>query len=273
MQTFLNVFAPIAVIIFATGIALNLGRWLKALTMKRRFRGVTQDFEGGPSYMNPLAAAKSVLFDPMKHFYKKANPTWNRGYLFYHLAIITEVLGYSLAAVIVFFHVLMGNHVPDVAAHAEHSLNYTPANLIAIIFGNGEHLQAQFLFGGLGDVFIYVTWVAVICAVIGNMHLVYTILRGRGASTVLGDIDQAAAGIRTKGTLKWDRILVRLLIFTIIWTELLARLEVVPGIVFFHGALGLILFTVFPFTYLFHMVYNLVALFYSSRRRMARTVA
>lgn len=273
METFLNIFAPFALAIFITGITLNLGRWFKALLFKRRFRGVTQQFEGGPGYINPIAAAKSVLFDPVIHFYNKANPTWNRGYMFYHIAIVTEVIGYSVAALIVFFHMLMGNAIPSVVDHAEHSLNYSPSNIIAIIFGNGEHLQAHFLFGSFAGVFITVTWVAVGFAVLGNLHLVYTLLRGRSAATVLGDIDPAAAGIRSRGHLKWDRVVVRLLIFSIIWTELLARLEIVPGIVFFHGALGLTLFTIFPFTYLFHMVYNLVALFYSSRRRMARTVA
>jgi nitrate reductase gamma subunit len=71
----------------------------------------------------------------------------------------------------------------------------------------------------------------------------------------------------------WDRTVVRLLIFTIIWTELFARLHLVDGIVFVHAFLGLTLLTLFPFTYLFHMVYNFLALFYATRRRMARTIA
>ncbi len=273
MQTFLNIFAPIAVAIFATGILLNLGRWMNAVLFKRRFRGVTKDFEGGPTYMNPLAALKAVLVDPVTHFYAKANRSWSRGYFFYHMAIITEVVGYTLAALIVFSHILMGTMIPDVATHAEHSFNYAPSNILAIIFGNGEHLQAHFLFGRFAPLFVNITWVAVGFAVIGNLHMVYTMLRGRSASTILRDVDTAARGIRSKGFLKWDRIVVRAMIFTIIWTELLARLEIVPGIVYVHSALGLLLFTLFPFTYLFHMVYNLVALYYSTRRRMVRTVA
>jgi nitrate reductase gamma subunit len=71
----------------------------------------------------------------------------------------------------------------------------------------------------------------------------------------------------------WDRVAVRLVIFTIIWTELLARLEAVEGIVFVHAFLGLVLLTLLPFTYLFHMIYNVLAAWYAVRRRMARTIA
>lgn len=273
METVLNIFAPIATVIFLAGITLNLGRWLKATTFKRRFRGVTKDFEGGPEHVGMIQGVKEVLFDPIKHFYAKANKSWNRGYMFYHIAIVTEVIGYSIAAVIVFFHILMGNHIPNVATHEAASLNYSPANILAIIFGNGEHLQADFLFGNFGTLFINITWVAVGFAVLGNLHMVYTLIRKRSASSILGDIDPAAKGIRAKGTLKWDRVVVRILIFTIIWTELLARLEAVEGIVFFHAFLATVMLTLFPFTYLFHMVYNLIALAYSTRRRMVRTVA
>jgi hypothetical protein len=33
------------------------------------------------------------------------------------------------------------------------------------------------------------------------------------------------------------------------------------------------LFTLLPFTYLFHMVYNFLAVYYAVQRRMARTIA
>jgi nitrate reductase gamma subunit len=66
---------------------------------------------------------------------------------------------------------------------------------------------------------------------------------------------------------------VRLLIFSIIWTELLARLHVVEGIVFAHAFLGLLLLSMLPFTYLFHIVYNFLAIFYAVRRRMNRAIA
>mgnify|MGYP001034114668 CR=1 FL=1 len=272
METFLNIFAPVAFTIFFVGVGLRLSRWFLAVVTPRRIRGSTQAFIGGPQPMSLPAALKAVLIDPVTHFYMKANKTWGRGYMLYHMAIITEVTGYTLAAFVLFARMIAGQGVPDVARHLEQSQNYAPANLLAIVFGNGEPLQAQFLFGDFATLFISVTWVAVICAVLGNFHLMYTLLRGRHTA-IVGDIDEAAKGIRAKGRLSWDRLLVRSLIFCIIWTELLARLHLVPGIVFVHSALGVTLFTLLPFTYLFHIVYNVLAVFYATRRRMVGTVA
>lgn len=268
----LNIFAPLALMIFVVGIGLKLGRWFKALVTKRQFYGITEQFYEAPPRLGALAALKAVLVDPVTHFYMKGNRTWGRGYVLYHMAIVTEVTGYSLAALILLPRIIMGQAVPDVGLHLEQSWNYSPANLLAIIFGNGEHLQAQFLFGSFAPLFIGVTWVAVTFAVLGNLHLLITLLRKRNGA-VISDLDPAAQGIRLKGRLTWDRLVVRLLIFSIIWTELLARLEVVPGIVFVHAALGLTLFTLFPFTYLFHIVYNFLAVFYATRRRMVRSLA
>lgn len=273
MLTMLNIYVLLAVALFAFGLIFKLGRWFKMATLYRKTRGVTQDFEGGPDHMTFLGGVKSVLFDPAKHFYHKANPTWNRGYMLYHIAIITKSAGYGLAAVILFFHIVLGNPIPDVAQHTAASFNYAPANLAALVFGSGEALQAHFLFGPLGSAFMFITGVALVFAVIGNLHMVYTTLRNRGASAILRDIDTAARNVRTNGFPKWDRMVVRLVIFTIIYTDIVARLHLVDGAVFFHAFLGSTLLLLFPFTYLFHMVYNVLALFYSARKRMVRTVA
>ncbi len=272
MQTFLNIFTPIALALFAVGIGLRLGRWAKAVVKGGGSHRRNPSFPVNYQPLTMIKGAVNVLSGPVTHFHRKANRTWSRGYLLYHIAIITEVTGYTLSAMILFARIAMGQAVPDVALGVSQSANYEPANLLTVVFGNGEPLQAEFLFGGLAPYFIALTWVAVGFAVVGNLHLVYTLLRRRNAA-VVGDIDAAAAGVRIKGRLTWDRLTVRLLIFTIIWTELLARLDIVPGIVFVHAALGLALFTLFPFTYLFHMVYNLVALYYSARRRAIRAVA
>jgi hypothetical protein len=170
------------------------------------------------------------------------------------------------------FQVLLHKPVPDVAAHSAASYNYSAANLLAIIFGNGEALQSSFLFGDLAGLFVGVTWVAVLFAVAGNLHLLYTAIRRRNGA-VLAGIDPATAKTRIAGWPMWDRLIVRLLIFSIIWTELLARLHVVEGIVFAHAFLGLLLLSMLPFTYLFHIVYNFLAIFYAVRRRMNRAIA
>lgn len=272
MQSLLNFWAPIAFAVFAVGLALRLGRWGKAVLLSQT---IHQRNPGFPVNYRPLGfarATKEVVAGPVTHFHRKANRTWSRGYLLYHIAIITEVTGYTLSALILLSRLAAGQSVPDVSTGAAVSSNTALSNLLAIVFGNGERLQADFLFGGFAPYFIAITWVAVGFAVVGNLHLVYTLLRRRNAA-VLADIDRAAEGVRIKGRLTWDRLTVRLLIFTIIWTELLARLDAVPGIVYVHAALGLALFTLFPFTYLFHMVYNFVAVYYAARRRAIRAVA
>ena len=272
MEAFLNAYAPIALTIFAVGIALRLGRWAKAVVMRRDVHRRNPSFPVNYQRLSLFKGAMDVVTGPVTHFHRKANRTWSRGFVLYHIAIITEVTGYTLSALILLTRIAIGQPVPDIALHAEQSVNYDPANLLAIVFGNGESLSANFLFGGFGPYFIAITWVAVGFAVLGNLYLLYTLLRRRNAA-VLGDIDKASEGVRIKGRLTWDRLTVRLLIFTIIWTELLARLDAVPGIVFVHAALGLALFTLFPFTYLFHVVYNFIALYYSARRRAIRAVA
>ncbi len=272
MITFLNLFAPIALAIFVIGAGLRLGRFARALIIRRHPRGVSPTFEHAPPRLSLGASLYAVLFGPFQHFYRRANPTWGRGYLYYHVAIITEVIGYTISALIVFTRILLGQPVPDVALHLETSFNYSPANLLALIFGNGEALQSRFLFGELAPYVVGITWIAVGFAVIGNLHLMVVLLR-RWSGAVVNDIDHAARGIRAPGSLPWDRLVIRTTVFMIIWTELFARLNLIEGIVYVHALLGLILFTLFPFTYLFHMVYNFLAVFYAVRRRMERTIA
>ncbi|WP_299756919.1 hypothetical protein [uncultured Chloroflexus sp.] len=272
MIELLNAIAPVAVAIFVVGVGLRLGRFATALITKRHPHGVSPTFVSPPRQLGFFEALNAVLFGPFKHFYRRSNPVWGRGYLLYHVAIITEVVGYSISALIVFANILLARPVPDVAAHLEVSYNYSPANLLAIIFGNGEALQAHFLFGSFAPYFIGITWVAVAFAVAGNLHLMIALFR-KWSGAVVGDIDHASTGIRTPGRLPWDRVVIRPIIFCIIWTELLARLHIVPGIVYFHALLGLTLFVLLPFTYLFHMAYNFLAIFYAVRRRMARTIA
>lgn len=272
MEALLNMIAPMALIIFVVGIGLRFRRWFKVALIGGKVRSITEQFEGGPRPASVWEALTQVIINPITHFFFRANRAWSRGYTLYHMAIMTEATGYSLAALILLFHIVMGHPIPDVSRHVAESHNYSPANLLAIVFGNGEHLQAHFLFGDMATVFVLFTWIAVMFAVAGNLNMLMTVLQKRNGA-VLEDIDSAARGMRIAGRMTWDRLAVRFLIFTIIWTELLARLEIVPGIVYLHALLGVTLLALLPFTYLFHMVYNFLAIFYATRRRMQRTIA
>ncbi len=272
IEEFLTIYAPIAFGLFILGTSIRLGRWIKAVLTKKKFRGRTESALDAPEPMGTFEALKAVLFGPITHFYLKANKTWARGYIFYHIAIITILSGYGISALILAYHIALGHPVPDVARGLEESYNYTIPNLLAIVFGNAEHLQAPFLFGGLASAFIGVTWIAVLSGLFGNFNLLITILRKKSGA-VLSDIDEAAKGIRTHGHFSWEHLFVTLLVFSIIWTEILARLQIVPNIVYYHAALGLTIFAVFPFTYLFHIVYAFIAVYYATKRRIDRTIA
>lgn len=272
MESILNFWAPLAFSIFLVGIALRLGRYGKSILASHSVHRRNPSFPVNYRPLGYARAAKEVVAGPVTHFHRKANRTWSRGYLLYHIAIVTEVTTYFISTFVLLSRMAAGQSVPDISTGAVASGNTELSNLLAIVFGNGEHLQADFLFGGLAPYIVALTWVAVGCAVVGNLHLLYTVLRRRNAA-VLADIDAASAGVRLKGRRTWDRLTVRFLIFTIIWTELLARLDAVPGIVYVHAALALALFTLFPFTYLFHIVYNFVAVYYAARRRAVRAIA
>jgi len=269
---FLSYYAPLAIGLFLLGTGLKLGRWLSALVTRKKFTGRTERALDTPSPLGAIEALKLVLLGPIRNFYLKANKTWARGYMLYHIAIVTILAGYGISALILGYHLASGNPVPDVARGLEESHSYTIPNLLAIIFGNGEHLQASFLFGSLAPAFVGLTWLAVAVGLAGNFNLLLTIVRKKSGA-VVGNLDKAARGMRTSGHFSWEHLVVTLLVFGIIITELLARLELVEGMVYYHAALGLTIFAIFPFTYLFHMVYAFIAVYYATRRRMNRTVA
>ncbi len=268
----LNVYAPVAIALFILGTLLRLSHWLKAVFTKRKFSGVSPTFYKPPEPKPPLQALKEVLFSPVKNFYLRANRTWALGYIFYHIAIVTILSGYAISALILAYHILLGHPVPDISKGIRESFNYSIPNMLAIIFGNAEHLQSEFLFGRFATAFVAITWVAVLSGLFGNFNLLLTVVRGKSGA-VLSDIDRAAKNIRTPGHFSFEHVFVTLLVFGIIWTEILARLQVFPGIVYYHALLGLTIFAVFPFTYLFHIVFAFIAVYYATKRRINRTIA
>ena len=67
--------------------------------------------------------------------------------------------------------------------------------------------------------------------------------------------------------------MVRGLILLLIVSEVLGRLELVPGIVYIHSLLGLTLLLIFPFSYLRHIVFVPIAVSLAVRGRRLGTVA
>ncbi len=275
MQTLihaLNVYAPLALLLSFLGVAYKASLHLARVFTRRRFHGQAPNAVDAPPRLGFLTAVSRVLVFPTKRFSLRSNPVFALGAVFYHVGIVTISAGYAASVAILGYHLFAGHPIPDVSTGAAASDNLSISNLFAIIFGNAEPLQSRFLFGPLARAFVVSTSLVVVSALVGNTLLLLTHLRGRSGA-VLGDLDPAAKGLRVRGMFKPSHLAVTALVYAIIWTELLARLDVVHGMVYVHAMLGATLILVFPYTYLFHMLYGFVGVYYAARRWQARYIA
>lgn len=267
----LDVYAPIALLVSFLGVAYKVGLHFVRVLTRRRFHGPPNAVDAPPR-LSFFAALRRVVVFPTRRFSLKSNPVFALGAVFYHVGIVTISAGYALSVAILAGHLFAGDPIPDVSTGAAASGNHAISNLFAIVFGNGEALQSQFLFGPLARPFVILTWIVVVSALVGNTLLLLTHLRGRSGA-ILGDVDPAAKGLRVRGMFKPSHLAVTLMVYAIIWTELLARLDVIHGMVYLHAILGATLILVFPYTYLFHMLYGVVGWYYATRRWQARYIA
>lgn len=268
----IDIYAPIALILSAIGILYRVG--LQVVRLPRpRYPGMAHNLLDAPPKLDWLTAVWNVLSFPVTRFNVRANPLVVTGVIFYHLGIITIAGGYALSLLMLGWHLALGvTTVPDISTGAAVSNNFSYSNIFAIIAGNGEPLQAAYLFGPFAEIFRFATWPVVISALFGNSLILFTHLRGRGGA-VLNDLDGAAKNVRVKGMFKISHLLVTFIVYSVIWTEILSRLEVVPGIVYLHAILAATLILLLPYTYLFHMVYFPVGVYYAGRRWRERYIA
>lgn len=270
----LQVFAPLALAVFAIGVAPKFIRWGRGVLAGGTFSGRSKNEIDSPERESPLRALVRVLYKPMT-FSSGANASWTAGYALYHVGIITIFAGYSLAAALLGVNILLGNPVPNMTT-GEFTQQLSLVNLLAIVFGNAESPAREFLFGPAAPVFLGVTWVAVISAFLGNVALFGNAFRNKGA--IVGDIHEAARGFRTSGRFSLEHVLITGLVFGIVITELLARLaSSVPAIphnmLYYHLLLAMAIVVLTPFTFLKHIVFFPITLYYATRRRVTRTIA
>jgi nitrate reductase gamma subunit len=266
-----DMYAPLAILVAMLGFVYRVGLHMARLS-RPHSPGMATNLLDAPPRLSWLTAIWNALSFPVTRFNVRANPILVTGVIFYHIGIITIAAGYALSVLLLAWYVALGYPVPDISTGAAVSNNLSYSNIFAIIFGCGEPLQAEFLFGPLATVFRLGTWAAVACAISGNTLILLTHLLGRGGA-ILKDLDSAAKGVRRKGMLKPSHLLVTCIVYSVIWTEILSRLEVVPGIVYLHSILGATLILLLPYTYLFHMVYFPVSVFYAARRWRERCIA
>lgn len=268
---FLNVYTPIALLITIAGLTYRIGIHVVRLS-RPPSPGLVTNLLDAPPKLDWLAAIWNVLSFPVTRFNVRANPVLVWGVVLYHVGVITIIAGYALSTLLVCGYLALGLPIPDVSTGISVSYNISYSNVLAVIFGNGEPLQSAFLFGPLAGAFKLLTWLAVISALCGNSLILITHILGRGGA-IVGDIDRAAKKIRIKGMFTVSHVLITLVVYTIIWTEILSRIDAVHGIVYLHSVIGITLILMMPYTYLFHMVYFPVSMYYSARRWRERCIA
>ena len=259
-----SILGPVAFSLFILGVGYRLLRYSFLIgTVNRPMARNTLTLDSPPT-IGLGSSYLRVITGPIRNFANKANRIWTLGYISYHIGIITIMTGYGVSMFILASRVMQGGSVPDVIAGLTGSYNYTFTNLMTIVFGNAEPLQAAYLFGVHAGTFTALTWVAVIAALIGNSMLLLNHLLGRSGAVTKG-MDKATEHIRTKGFHNKTNLFITLLVFAIVWSEILARLQIAEGIVFVHSLLGLTLLAVFPFTILNHILYVWAGLYYAAK--------
>ncbi len=269
---FLDNYALIAIIISAAGILYKGGlHFIRLFTHPIKIQRNSNALDAIPP-RSIFESVKLFFSFPTFRFASKSNPIFAWGAVLYHIGIITVSTGYAISLLLLLYHILNGNPIPDVATGASSSYNYSLSNIFAIIFGNGEWLQAKFLFGPFAEFFVYFTWIIVISAFVGNTLLMITHIFGLSGA-ITKDLDPAAKNLRVKGRFKFSHLVFTALVYAIIWTEILARLEIIDGMVYIHSILGATMILIFPYSYLFHMAYAPIAVYYGARRWRHRYVA
>jgi len=272
IHSFLNVYSILAVglIVFSW---TSLGWNIVALGWLRR-RGPERNSSAlkTPPPRTFLQTLRQYTADPWLRFHRRTNRLWAHGYLFYHLGIFTIVAGYAVTLLILALKFFHGAEIPNLTPSAAPQAALSPANFLAMVFGNAEPVQRHFLFGRYASLFLGVSWLELACAIYGQACLMTALLCfGQGA--VRRAPDSASRNMPRDGRFSGQHLLVRSLIFTIVITEILARLQVTPGIVYYHAALGLTLLVLAPHTYLAHIFIAPIAALNGLRRRRLWTTA
>lgn len=268
----LEVYAPLALFVCIVGLTYKVARHLALILTRRRPRGPSPLALDPPPKKTWLVAFGQAFVHPIARFPLVSNPIWTWGISLYHVGIALTLGAYATTALVLLPHLLQGAPVPDVAQGLEASDNYSIANLMTLVFAFGEPLVANHLFGSWSDLVIQVTWIEVLFAASGNLLLILVRLYSlNGAMT--HELDPSVRGRRVSGRRPPMNTVVTFIIAGIIWTEILARLEIVPHIVLIHTILGATLLLLLPFSYLMHIPYSMVALFHAASRRRSGAIA
>lgn len=267
IKEILNIYASIAVTIFVVLVGARMIRTIFLVMTKSGVGGRTKNAIDNPEYRG---SAFTVIQSAAK-FSTKSNKLYTYGLIFYHIDIIILSLAYALTAFRMIVAAINDHGILDVTTGVIGN-NYSMSNILAIVFGSGEPLQATFLYGDFASIYMNFTWGLIILAVVGNLMIIMSRIFQNGGGSVVSDIDPAATGVRVDGINNKSHLIISLIIFGIIWSEILARLHVYENAVYYHAFLGVTILMLVPFTYLIHTVYIPVYLYYAAKRYKYRYI-
>ncbi len=273
---FLNTYGSIAIGIMIAGAGYRILRHIYLVFTKGRPKGRAMNAADNPNFYSfGSAVRKTVYTFPAKGFGFNSNKLYTWGLILYHVDIISITIGYIASLIIVLNDVLAGVMIPDISGGFELSTNYSVGNILTIVFGNAGKLQSAYLFGSSAELFVNATWVAIFFAVLGNTSILLARITQNGGGSVVSDIDPAAKGIRVGGIKNKSHVFVTLMITAIIWSEILSRTGIsgAAHMEYYHAILGATLLMIAPFTYLFHIFYVPVYLYYGAKRWRHRFLA
>ena len=269
LPVFVSYYAFVMTVLCVTGFLLKLPGF--ALTGRSGYITPAISTVDSPVPVSPIRAASAVIIRPARHFHRRTSRAWTTGYVMYHAAIFLVVTGYAASAAVIAVRLLSGHPVMDYVSGAL-STDSSPANTLALIFGNAETGPSSFLFGQWSPVFRALTLCELPLAITGNACLLFTVIKSR-MGAVRHDLDAASGDIRISGSFSGQHLAVRLVILSIITMEFIGRTGLVPGIVYAHAALAFTLIGMFPFSYLSHIVLAPLALYFAVSRRRRNEVA
>jgi hypothetical protein len=272
MRELLNAYFFVVIICLTSGVVFKSLRLLKVMMKNGVFYLPKSSALDPPPVKKTSMALREVLLGPIFNFHLKVNKTWTMGYLAYHIGVFIIVSGYIVAGLVLISKMLLGTCLIDIELGVPSAASLTPANMLGIIFGNGEMLQSVFLYGAFAKAVRILSWAGVSCAVLGNLCLLITHCRAQSGA-VIGDLDPATRKIRTRGIFSLQHTLVGILVLGIIMMEIVGRLGVQHGIVYVHAALALTLILFLLGTYLSHLAYMPLTLYIAIQKRKHRVFA
>jgi hypothetical protein len=229
-MAWLSVYAWFSCSSFVASALLSWGRGLS-----RYFRrGVPSQWRtylrDAPRPNPAITTGKAVLLRPLQRFHFVTRRAWSVGYFCYHTALLSVLTVYGWCAVAVLVRSMQSVPLP--------SYTGLPADgfgrVVSLILGSGDPALGAYLFGSYRHLFRAFGWCELGVAMTGNVAL------------LIGWFSEIPRR-------KPSHLLVRTLIFAIIQTEWLGRLQLVNWATGLHTVLGLTLLLMAPYCYLAHI--------------------